>query len=123
MFLEKAKTGSPIWNAILKTLDVLEDEFAYKIGDGDTNMWFHPWIVEHPLINVVQNISPNHLCIKIKDIWDNGESIIAELNLPLSSEIAATIQELKPTIITSFACTWVWKDKLNGEYTTKGAYY
>ncbi|KEH43105.1 hypothetical protein MTR_1g084080 [Medicago truncatula] len=30
MFLEKAKTGSPIWNAILKTLYVLEDGFSYK---------------------------------------------------------------------------------------------
>lgn len=30
MFLEKPKTGSPIWNAILKTLDVLEDGFSYK---------------------------------------------------------------------------------------------
>jgi hypothetical protein len=122
MFLEKAKTGSPIWNEILKTHNVLEDGFTYKIGDGDTNMWFHSWIVKHPLINVVQNISPDHLCLKIKDLWDNGESIIVEPNLPLSPEIVASVQELKPTIITSFADTWVWKDNLNGEYTTKSAY-
>ena len=122
IFLEKAKTGSPIWNAILKTLDVLEDGFAYKIGDGDTNMWFHPWIAKHPLINVVQNISPDQLCLKIKDLWVDGKSIIAELNLPLSPEIVTSVQELKPTIISTIADTWVWKDNLNGEYTAKSAY-
>jgi len=123
IFLEKAKTDSPIWNAILKTLDVLEDGFAYKIGDGDTNMWFHPWIAKHPHINVVQNISPDQLCLKIKDLWVDGKSIITELNLPISHEIVTSVQELKPTIISTIADTWVWKDNLNGEYTAKSVYH
>jgi len=86
-------------------------------------MWFHPWIVKHPLINVVQNISSDQLCLKIKDLWVDGKNIIAELNLPLSSDIVTSVQELKPTIISTIADTWVWKDNLNGEYTAKSAYH
>ena len=44
-------------------------------------MWFLPWIVKHLLINVEQNFSPDHLCLKIKDLWDDWKSIIVELNL------------------------------------------
>jgi len=49
---------------------------------------------------VVQHISRDHLCLKIKDLWDDGKSIIAKLNHPLSPEIVALVHELKPTIIT-----------------------
>lgn len=37
-------------------------------------------------------------------------------------EIFASVHELKPTISTLSADTWVWKDNLNGEYTTKSVY-
>lgn len=44
------------------------------------------WTVKYPLINMIQNIFPNHLCLKIKDLWDDGKNIIVELNLLLSLE-------------------------------------
>jgi len=56
---------------------------------------------------MVQNISLDHLCLKIKDLWDDGKSVVAELNLPLSLEVDASFQKLKPTIIISIANTWV----------------
>lgn len=56
MFFIKKNGCSSTWKAILKTLECLKDGFKFKIGNGETNIWFRPWISKHPMIDKVHDI-------------------------------------------------------------------
>lgn len=58
LFLDIAKAGSPTWRAILKSLEWLQESFSFKIGDGNTNIWFRPWLCKQPLCDLVPDIAP-----------------------------------------------------------------
>lgn len=45
LFLACNRKGSPIWNSMMKALDYLDQGIVLKIGDGNTNMWYQPWVL------------------------------------------------------------------------------
>jgi len=109
--------------AITKTLSILEDGFQFKIGDGETNIWFQPWILKQPLCDLIQDISPTDICLKIKDLWNHERCIIESLHTTFPSTITQAIQNLNLCIIPSIEDTWIWNGNLNGEYSTRCGYH
>jgi hypothetical protein len=57
LFLDKPVMGSSTWKAILNDMNFINDDFIFKIGDGDNNVWFKPWIIKKPLCDMVYDIA------------------------------------------------------------------
>jgi hypothetical protein len=74
--LDNKVIGSSTWKSIIKALSILEDGFSFKIGDGDNNIWFQAWIHKQPLCDLIQDISPTDLCLKINNLWNNDRCIL-----------------------------------------------
>lgn len=57
LFLDKPVMGSSTRKAILNAMNFIETDFTFKIGDGDNNVWFKPWIIKKPLCDMVYDIA------------------------------------------------------------------
>jgi len=69
--------------------------------DGETNSWFQPWIFKQPLSDLIQDISPTDICLKIKDLWNNTDVLLrtcillSHLQLPKQSKIEVLVLYLR----------------------------
>jgi len=43
--------------SLLNAMNFIKDNFTFKIGDGDNNVWFKPWIIKKPLRDMVYDIA------------------------------------------------------------------
>lgn len=46
----KNKSWSITWNAIMKNLYVLKDEFKFRLGDVNSSFWFFNWFGVEKLV-------------------------------------------------------------------------
>jgi hypothetical protein len=53
IFNASATGGSAIWNSIVKALNMLQDGFRFKIGDGNSKFWYEPWVFKDKLCSKV----------------------------------------------------------------------
>jgi hypothetical protein len=53
IFNASATGGSAIWNSIVKALNMLQDGFRFKIGDGNSKFWYKPWVFKDKLCSKV----------------------------------------------------------------------
>ncbi|PNX98804.1 ribonuclease H, partial [Trifolium pratense] len=69
IFNTSVSGGSVIWNSIAKTIHRLRDGFNIKIGEGNSNFWFYPWVFKEMLGSMVSFVAIQNTATKIKDVW------------------------------------------------------
>ncbi|PNY13870.1 ribonuclease H [Trifolium pratense] len=114
--------GSLIWNSIAKALRMLQDGFWFKIGDGNTNFWFEPWLYRERLSTAVPFVAIQDTDLNIKDVWYNNRWNLETLYTILPDDVKTAILELKLHVVTDLPDVWVWNNASSGIFSPKDAY-
>lgn len=118
----KSKRGSGVWNSILKATDVLKEGFQIKIGDGNTSIWYEPWVFKQWLCELVWAMDIHDLELRIKDIFIDGEWQLERLYTILPEEARTVILSHKPRLVEGLQDHWTWNPCSTGVYSTNIAY-
>lgn len=122
LFLATTKKGSIVWNSLCKALHELQDGFQFKVGDGQTNLWFLPWAYKQPISMMVPFVDIHDLNMRISDIWKDGEWQLQMLYTQLPQEVISGILSISPFIVEDIPDTWRWVLDSSGSYSVKSAY-
>ncbi|KAK2392667.1 hypothetical protein QL285_066003 [Trifolium repens] len=114
--------GSFVWNSVVKTLRLLKDGFSFKIGDGNTNFWFEPWLLKERLSTTVPFVAIQDTNMKVKDVWQNNSWHLENLYTNVPEDVRSTILALKPHVVNGLPDVWIWNTASTGIYSPKGAY-
>lgn len=95
----KKSRGSNIWNSIMKALDVLQEGFQIKIGDGKTSFWYEPWLLKGPFCERLWVVDIHDIELKIKDVLMDGKWNLDMLYTPLPEEVKQGILGLTPRLV------------------------
>lgn len=79
------RKGSSIWNSIRKCFTSLQSGFSFKIGIGNTSLWFTPWLTTMPLSLLVPFVDIHDVDLCISDLWrdDTWQLHMLYTQLPL----------------------------------------
>jgi len=99
-----------------------ENGFKFKIGNGETSLWYNSWVEKEPLCNRVLYVHYHDLHFRIKDIVDANSWSLGSLYTILDSDTKQKISLLKPLLVGDMPDVWVWESVISGTYTTKDAY-
>lgn len=122
LFDPHQKKGPPIWNSIIKAFKCLEDGFRFKIGDGQTRLWFTPWLCKEPLCNLVLYVDVHDLDLRICDVWLNESWHLNKIHLHLPPEVINHFHASVPRLVAGLEDTWVWGECTSGTYSVRSAY-
>jgi len=104
------------------TLHILKDGFKFKIGNGETSLWYYSWVEKVPLFNRVLYVHYQDLYFRIKDIVDANSWNLGSLYTILDSDTKQKISSLKPLLVGDMPDVWVWESVIFGTYTIKDVY-
>jgi len=122
IFLTRNSKGSPIWNAIVKTLKVLEDGFHFKIGNGTSSMWYEPWLLKDPLCHLVPFVQIQDIDLQIRDIITRDGGNLQNVYTMLSQDVRSKILETTSHLVDDVTDNWIWNNCTSGAYSAKSAY-
>lgn len=71
----------------MKALSVLEEGFQLKIGEGNTSLWYDPWVLKERLCDIVWAVNIHDVELKINDVFKEGEWKLEQLYTPLPEEV------------------------------------
>lgn len=65
LFANNFVRDSPVWNSLVKALNLLQNGFNFKFGNGNTSLWFKPWVLKGSLNEAIWavDIRDSHLRI------------------------------------------------------------
>lgn len=66
------KSGSVTWNAIMKALSTLKDEFEFRLGDENSSFWFSNCSGVGKLSKHVLYVDIHDLEIRVNDVYFEG---------------------------------------------------
>lgn len=134
--LETRSNASPIWRAMAKAADFLEDGFNLKFGNSQVSFWFDHWHPKGLLCNKVNYVHISDTDFKICDVWENGVWHLERLFTPMSEELRASImntvvwlhgdsndclawnQDVSGSYKVSSGCAWLYR-RLHGDVPSK----
>lgn len=109
LFGESSSRRSSTWNSIQEVLEEIKDGFYMKIGEGNSRLWYYPWVTKEPLCNQVVFVDIHDTALKVKDIYMGGEWQLQSLYALLPNEIKDRILTLKPRLAEGVLDRWVWE--------------
>lgn len=117
------KDGSFTWNSISKAKEVLREGFNFRLGNGESSIWYVPWASNTTRLSVevlYVDIHDPALCIKDTTIDGNWN-----LNAPytfLPPNIIEHISSPSPCIHYYVQYCFPWSDNLAGIYSATEGY-
>lgn len=116
---------SPIWRDIVKGRGVLEMGLFRRIGNGkSTSLWYHWWVGNGPLINVVVRRVPEFMTHwQVKDIIEGGRWNLRKIYGLLPQDIVKQISEVPLASMIELEDDFIWKPEKNGSFSVKSAYF
>lgn len=123
IFPLQACKGSPTWNSILKALNILQDGWRIKFGNGETRFWYDPWVFKTPLCDSLPWVDiHDDIDYKVRDFLVNDNWHLEHLYTLLPQEVLDAISSLKPFLVDDLRDRWIWNPCRSGQYTVRSAY-
>ncbi|RDX75326.1 hypothetical protein CR513_44813, partial [Mucuna pruriens] len=97
------KKGSSTWNSILKALESLEGGFVIRLRDGNSSLWFDPWVsktslgMQYPLCE-----------LQSKDIWEGGARNLDKFYTILPPTSIQHTLNIRVWLVKGLSNVWVW---------------
>lgn len=65
----------------------------------------------------------NDLRLKIRDLWKDAICNIDDMATSLPPKIVTKIKDIRTCFVDYIEDMWVWKESLDGQYSTKSVYH
>ncbi|KAJ1382015.1 Ribonuclease H domain [Sesbania bispinosa] len=99
--------GSHVWTSIQKAWGSLEDDFAFKLGNGDSSFWYKLWLSNMRVCDQVLAVDIHDITLKDTMVWKNSLSGTYTENSGYKW-LLDSARELN----TEPSWRWVWKSPL-----------
>lgn len=103
-------------------MHALRDGFEFRLGDGNSSLWFSKWLDVGRLADHVIYVDIHDLNMRVKDVYTNGHwnFNLMYTNIPpaICDRLHATPICLNPMVADRIT----WKGNLDGIYTAKAGY-
>lgn len=118
----KKLNGSYIWNSIMKARDILRDGYEFRMGNGQSSLWYSSWTELGMLSKLVPYVDIHDTQLSKSDIYVNGAWNFNSLYTNLPHHILEFIQGLYFHPNAEVEDAFIWKGKLDGMYSAKAVY-
>lgn len=121
VFLTKEYKGCSYTQAsIIKAAYILEPGFKFRVGRGDTSIWYDKWSSLGHICSMIDYVHYQDAYLKLKDFYQDGEWQWDWLAIVLPQEVRKEFISLYlcPTVEDSI----IWDASSNGCYTSKTSY-
>lgn len=121
VFLTKEYKGCYYtWASIIKVAYILEPGFKFRVGRGETFVWYDRWSLVGHICSMIDYVHYQDAYLKLKDFYQDGEWQWDWLAIVLPQEVRKEFISLYlcPTVEDSI----IWDASSNGCYTSKTSY-
>lgn len=115
-------SSSSLWKGILKARDVLKDGFSFKVGNGETSLWYGDWSEHGILASKVSYVNISDTNLILKDVTSSGVWNCSNIYPIIPSNMMNKLLEIAPRIDARLLDQWTWKHCRQGFYTAAAAY-
>lgn len=110
------RNGSYIWNSIMKSRDVLKDGFEFRVGNGESSLWYSLWTDFGALANIVNYVDIHDIHLIISDVHSNGAWNLNTLYTQLPQHIIDHIQGLNLILNQEVTDAMIWSGNIDRVY-------
>lgn len=101
---------------------MLRDGFAFKMGNGQSSLWYYVWLGYTKLCDRVDFVAIHDTQKRICDVVDGDQWRLERLVSMLPQELMEFIRKVPVSINASIPYCYAWKGDLSGVYTAKSGY-
>lgn len=116
------KSGSPIWNSILKAREALREGYQFRIGNGQSLFWYAPWTPLCPLCDHVFAVVIQDTTFTIKDIFFNNTYHWELFTTVIPDFIKDIVNQLYLVMHDHAIDRYIWQGNSVGIYSIKDGY-
>ncbi|XP_057429431.1 uncharacterized protein LOC130722639 [Lotus japonicus] len=116
------RRGSVVWRAILKTKEVMQGGFSFKLGNGSSSFWFDEWLGNFKLGAIVPAVDIHDVQLTVCDMVRGGSWDLAQLYTSLPSDIIDSILARGCLLNERVPDCWTWSFDSSGLYSAKSGY-
>ncbi|XP_057451810.1 uncharacterized protein LOC130743585 [Lotus japonicus] len=114
--------ASPVWKGILKARDKLKGGYRFRLGNGNTSVWFKDWSGEGPLALQVPFVHISDSAMRLLDLVVNGEWTLQRCSTMMSEQVLALFNKVLPKCIQDEEDRWCWDPGNPDYYSSKEGY-
>lgn len=89
---------SLIWKGILRARDQLGQRFVFKLGHGDTSVWYKDWSGTGPIANQVLFVHISNTNLKLRDIIRDNSWDLNRLSTMLPIAVQHKLLAVQPSL-------------------------
>lgn len=114
--------ASPIWHGILKAMDQICSGFQFRLGNGDSSIWYSNWTGCGPLAEHVPFVHISDTNLKLKDVIDNNNWHLERLATVLPDETRNKFAYVLPRLALNSVDNWTWDNTDQWIYSVRDGY-
>ncbi|KAJ1389283.1 hypothetical protein SESBI_38405 [Sesbania bispinosa] len=114
--------ASPVWNGIIKAKDAIKDGFRFRLGPGDSSLWFTDWTGFGLLGDMVPFVHTQDLNLGVRDVISANRWNFNPLDTFLAQEVLDKITPFVPRLNESATDCWAWQAANHGIYSAAVGY-
>ncbi|CAJ2644087.1 unnamed protein product [Trifolium pratense] len=107
---------------ILNHKKALQDGYQYRIGDGNSSLWYSPWLLNEPLCRKVNYVAIQDSHLRVRDIFINDGWNLNILYTILPPDIIDLVINNHLTLDNGTTDCFIWNHGLNGVYSVASGY-
>ncbi|KAL6556199.1 hypothetical protein OROGR_005487 [Orobanche gracilis] len=117
-----SSNSSPVWKGILKARDELKLGFKFRLGDGQSSVWYSNWSGIGKIANMVPyvHITDSNLCLR--DLIHDNSWNLSSLYTSIPTNVQVLFDNVMPVIMPNGEDGWTWTSNAKGIYTVRDAY-
>lgn len=124
--VQTSKPGSNMWRGICRNWNLVKENLAWRIGDGNfVNSWIDPWVPNVRNLEELSNspLSPNEVVESVnKFVTASGQWNWNRFRNRIPYQIVDRIRIILPPSEVAGNDSLAWNDSADGSFTTAQAY-
>lgn len=92
------QNASPLWKGLLKVRDVLREGFSFRLGQGNTSLWFKDWSGFGALGKITPFIHISDSALTLADMVNQGQWDVSRLSTSMPQPFLQRLQSIKPEL-------------------------
>ncbi|XP_057442323.1 uncharacterized protein LOC130734042 [Lotus japonicus] len=120
--VQPRQKDSPLWKGILRARDQVGQQMVFRIGNGETSLWYKDWSGTGPIAHQLPFVNIADVHLQLKDIIQGNVWDLNRLYTMIPLSVQQKLTDLQPTVCVARSDGWVWNVGNKGQYTVRDGY-
>ncbi|KAJ1421151.1 Endonuclease/exonuclease/phosphatase superfamily [Sesbania bispinosa] len=114
--------ASYIWKGIVRAKNALLEGFDFRLGQGDTSVWYTDWTSLGRLCDLVPFVHISDTNLVLRDLVVHSRWSFNQVRTWIPQEFVDLIQDRPARLFSTSSDCWNWRANGNGTFNTASAY-